>query len=64
MTQSRPFTLIAAIIFLLMAGVHFYRLAVGLDITVGATAVPMIVSWIGLVIAALLSVMLFKESRD
>jgi hypothetical protein len=63
MTQSRPFTFVAAIIFLLMACVHLYRLAVGFDITIGATAVPMTVSWVALVITALLSVMLFKESR-
>jgi hypothetical protein len=46
-----------------MACVHLYRLAVGFDITIGATSVPMTVSWVALVITALLSVMLFKESR-
>lgn len=64
MARTRPFTLAAAIIFLFMALVHLYRLAVGFDITVAGTAVSPLLSWLALVITALLSVMLFKESRD
>ncbi|HJS40267.1 MAG TPA: hypothetical protein VJ763_02585 [Sphingomicrobium sp.] len=64
MTRTRPFTLVAAIIFLLMAIGHLYRLAVGFDITVGGTAVPQSVSWVALVVTALLGVMLLRESRS
>lgn len=64
MARTRPFTLAAAIIFLIMALVHLYRLTVGFDITVAGTAVSPLLSWLALVITALLSVMLFKESRD
>ena len=64
MTRTRPFTLVAAIIFLLMALGHLYRLAVGFDITIGGTAVPQTVSLVALVVTALLGVMLFKESRS
>ena len=64
MTRIRPFTLVAAIIFLLMAIGHLYRLAVGFDITVGGTAVPQSVSWVALVVTALLGVMLLRESRS
>lgn len=64
MTRTRPFTLVAAIIFLVMAGGHLYRLAVGFDVTVGGTALPLFVSWVGLAVTALLAVMLFREARS
>ena len=63
MSQTRPFTFVAAIIFLVMALGHLYRLAVGFEVTIGATALPMMASWVALVVTALLSVMLFRESR-
>ena len=63
MARTRPFTFVAAIIFLLMAGGHLYRLAVGFDVTVGGTALPLTISWVALAVTALLAVMLFKESR-
>ena len=62
MTNRRPFTFVAAIIFLVMALAHLYRLATGFDLIVGATAVPMSVSWIALIVTALFAVMLFRES--
>jgi hypothetical protein len=62
--QRRPFTQIAAVIFALMAAVHLYRLAVPFDVRVGATFVPMTISWVALVVTALLAAMLFKESRS
>ncbi len=37
MSRNKPFTTIAAIVFLLMALAHLYRIAVGFDVTVGAT---------------------------
>jgi hypothetical protein len=55
--------LIAAIIFLAMALVHLYRLATHFQIVIGSHAIPMSVSWIAILVTALLSVMLFKESR-
>jgi hypothetical protein len=61
--QRKPFTLIAAVIFALMAVAHLYRLAVGFDITIGSSAVPLTVSWVALVITSGLSAMLFSEAR-
>jgi hypothetical protein len=63
MTQLRPFTLIAAIIFLAMALVHIYRLATHFQIVLGSHAIPMSVSWLGIAVPALLAVMLFREAR-
>ena len=62
--QRKPFTLIAAVIFALMAAAHLYRLAVGFDITIGTSAVPLMVSWVALVITSGLSAMLFREARS
>ena len=63
MTRTRPFTLIAAIIFALMALLHVYRLITHFQIIVGSHTIPMTVSWIALAVTGLLAVMLYKESR-
>ena len=63
MTRTRPFTLIAAIIFALMALAHVYRLVTHFQIIVGSHTIPMAVSWIALAVTGLLAVMLYKESR-
>jgi hypothetical protein len=55
--------MLAAAIFALMALVHVYRLAVGFDVSVGGTHLPQSISWIALVVTALLATMLFREAR-
>ena len=44
MTDRKPFTLIAAAIFMLMAVVHAYRLAVGFPIVIGGQPVGQAIS--------------------
>lgn len=61
--SSRPFTMIAAIIFALMAVVHVYRLVTGFPITVGETGISQGVSWIAVILTAGLSYGLFREAR-
>ena len=63
MASNRPFTLIAAIIFLLMAVVHVYRLLTHFQVIVGSHAIPQSVSWIAILVTGGLSVMLFREAR-
>ena len=63
MTSSKPFTLIAAVLFAIMAVLHVYRLATGFQITVGAHSIPIGVSWIATALLALLAIMLFREAR-
>ena len=60
---GRPFTLIAAIIFGIMALAHAYRLATGCEVTVGGTELPMWVSLPALLVTGLLATMLFREAR-
>jgi len=58
----KPFSLIAAGIFLLMALAHLYRIAVGFPVTIGATDIGPAVSWAGLAVASIMAVGLFREA--
>jgi protein-S-isoprenylcysteine O-methyltransferase Ste14 len=61
--MKKPFTTIAAVIFVLMALVHIFRLAFGWEIMIERSVVPMWVSVLGVIIAGGLAVMLWRESR-
>ena len=63
MNRSRPFTLIAAVIFALMALAHAYRLATHFQIVAGSHALPLWISIVAIVVTAVLAVGLFRESR-
>jgi hypothetical protein len=62
-TGQRPFTLIAAVIFGLMALVHAYRLLTHFQVVVGNHMMGQGLSWVAVVVAAVLSYGLFRESR-
>jgi len=61
--MSKPFTLIAALIFALMALLHLYRLFTNFQVILGSHTIPMWVSYVGLIIPGLLAVMLYRESK-
>lgn len=61
--MKKPFTMLAVLIFAIVALVHLLRLAYGWEATINGAAVPMWVSGLGLVIAGGLAVMLWQESR-
>ena len=61
--MKRPFTLIAAVIFGLMAIVHAYRLLTHFQIVAGSHTLPMWLSIVGIVVAGILAVGLYRESR-
>ena len=63
MKARRPFTTLAAAIFLLIALAHLYRVLAGLDVSIAGTQIPQWVSWIALVFAAVIAVMLSREAR-
>ena len=63
MTGNKPFTTIAALIFLLIALVHAYRLATHFQVVMGSHTIPQWASWIGLIIPAILAWGLWQESR-
>ncbi|HKC02118.1 MAG TPA: hypothetical protein VKC17_02300 [Sphingomicrobium sp.] len=61
--MRRPFTLIAAVIFALMAIVHAYRLLTHFQIIAGSHTLPMWLSIVGIAVAGILAVGLYRESR-
>ena len=63
MAARKPFTLIAAVLFALMAALHVYRIATHFQVIVGSHTISQGVSWIAVALLALMSFMLFKESR-
>lgn len=60
--MTRPFTMIAAIIFALMALVHAYRILTHFQVIVGTHVIPHGVSWVAIVVTAVLSIGLFREA--
>ena len=61
--MNRPFTMIAAAIFLVMALVHAYRLLTHFQIVIGSHAMGMAVSISALIVTLILSWGLFREAR-
>jgi hypothetical protein len=54
--MSKAYAGISALIFGLVAVIHFIRLVQGWHVQVGLTDVPMSVSWIGLVVSGALAI--------
>jgi hypothetical protein len=63
MTYNRPFTMLAAAIFLVMALLHAYRLVTNFQIVLGSHAIGLSVSWLAIALTLLLSWGLFREAR-
>lgn len=59
----KPFTTIAVAIFALIALAHLYRLIAGFEVVVAGCTIPQWASVAGLIVAAGLAVMLWRESR-
>ncbi|HYN46882.1 MAG TPA: hypothetical protein VES64_09335 [Allosphingosinicella sp.] len=59
----KPFTTLAIAVFALIALVHLYRLIRPFAIVVDGAVVPQWASWLGLIVAAGLALMLWRESR-
>ena len=57
-----PYALITALIFALVAILHGWRIFNGWTVQIGPHAVSMTVSWVGLVVAALLPIWGFSLS--
>ena len=59
---GRPFTLIAAIVFALIALVHAYRIMTEFQVVIGTHVIAQGVSWVALVVTGALSIGLFREA--
>ncbi|HET7282798.1 MAG TPA: hypothetical protein VFI67_10825 [Sphingomicrobium sp.] len=60
---SRPFTMIAALVFFAAALVHVYRIFTHFQIIIGSHTIPLWCSYFGVVIPALLAILLLRENR-
>ena len=59
----KPFTTLAVALFVLIAIAHLLRLFNGWEVIVGGFVIPVWFSWLGLIIAGGLAVMLWREAR-
>lgn len=61
--MSKLFTVVTALLLLVIAAAHGYRLYKPFAISVANHAIPLWVSWPGAAVAALLALMILVESR-
>jgi len=61
--MSKPFTMIAALVFFAIALVHVYRIFTHFQVIIGSHEIPLWVSYFGVVIPALIAILLLRESR-
>ena len=59
----KPFTLIAVVIFGIVALVHVLRLVAGWTVVIAGATIPMWVSVVGAIVAAALAIMVAREAR-
>jgi protein-S-isoprenylcysteine O-methyltransferase Ste14 len=64
MSRSRPFTLIAAILFALAALLHIYRLFVHFQVVAGTHTIPETASYVAIVVAGIMAWGLYRESKS
>jgi hypothetical protein len=63
MNRPTTFTYIAAVVFALMGAAHVYRIVSPFTVTLGATEIPMWVSYVAVVVTFGLGWMLCREAR-
>lgn len=59
----KPFTTIAALLLIVVAAAHAYRLYTGMAVVVNGHDIPMWASWAGAAVAGILGLMTLVESR-
>ncbi len=57
----KPFTIIAALLLLVIAAAHAYRAYAGLPVVVDNIQIPIMASWVCAGVTAILGIMLFVE---
>ena len=59
----KPFTRIAAVLLGIVALAHLYRIFRPFEVVVAGQVIPQWASFVGLIVAGLVSLMLWRESR-
>lgn len=62
--MHKPFSLIAGLLLLAIAVIQGLRASYGLDVVIDGYQVPLIASWVAAAVAALLGLMVLRESRS
>ena len=62
--MSKPFTLIAVVVFSLVSLLQLLRLLLGWEITINGIAIPLWASGVAFVVAAALAAMVWREQRS
>ena len=62
--MKKPFTLLAVLVFSIVALVHLLRYVFGWEVTINGAVVPASASILGIAFAGGLAFMLWKESRN
>ena len=60
--RYKSYCVVSGVLFTLVALAHLLRIIGGLPISVGTIAVPMVVSWGGLIVPALLAIWAFRTA--
>ncbi len=63
MTTNRPFTMLAALIFLVMAVAHAYRVVTHFQIVLGSHTIALAISWVAIVVTLVMAWGLYREAR-
>ena len=62
--MSKPFTLVAVVVFSLVSLLQLLRLLLGWEITINGRAIPLWASGVAFVVAAALAAMVWREQRS
>lgn len=62
--MHKPFSLIAGLLLLAIAVIQGLRASYGLDVVIDGYQVPVVASWVAAAVAALLGLMVLRESRS
>ena len=62
--SRKSYLLITAIVFSIVGVVHLLRIVRGWEIAIGGWTVPMWVSWLGLIVSAVLAYFGFTHARS
>lgn len=60
--KPKPFTIVAAVLFALIAAMHVLRLVLAWPVVINGSAIPMWVSVLGVAVAGILALMLWREA--
>ena len=63
MTTNKPFTMLAALIFLVMAVAHAYRIVTHFQIVLGSHTIALAISWVAILVTLVMAWGLYWEAR-